>query len=191
LEREDLDSSQHFLAVDQNSISSTLCSSRDYAEVGVEGIIVHENTKHEVTALLTQDSTKKHYQLCFSAHSHQHQFKLSLSTSQPGDCDMILSTDHPFPSEPDHWQWKSTERGPDSIILPSYSNEFLTSKTQSLFITVTLKPDDFSSSPPSISTVCTLSLEVATFSNDALLKRVGLRGGKRILPHELRRIIHG
>lgn len=204
----DQDSSHHFLATNKNSISGTLCNSRDYEVAGVEGILLHENYKHEVTSLFTEEdrNAKKlvHYQLCYSTHSHQHQFRLSLSSSSSkegdgtkgsahGDCDMFMSSAHPFPREPDQWQWKSTEEGSDSITLNSYLQEFQSSNTHSLFITIAVKPADAIHAQhdrASAMTVCTFSIEVATLENDALLKKIGLRGGQRLLPRDIRKIIH-
>jgi len=198
LETEDKDSSHHFLATNKDSISDRLCTSRDFEVVGVPGFILPENYKKEVLSTFTSDPSEDinfkrlvHYQLCFSSHSHQHQFRLALHSSPSkelggGDCDMILSSSHPFPKEPDQWQWKSTELGPDSLTLDSYLAEFQASKTQSLFITVAMKPQSNRAT-----TTCTLSVEVATLENDTLLKKIGLRGGQRLLPRDIKRIIRG
>jgi len=195
LEMEDRDSSHHFLATNKDSISHRLCTSRDFEVAGVQGFILSENYKKEVLSTFTSEDINfkrlVHYQLCFSSHSHQHQFRLTLHSSPSrelggGDCDIILSSSHPFPKEPDQWHWKSTEVGPDSLKLDSYLAEFQASKTQSLFITIAVKPESNRDT-----TTCTLSVEVATIENDTLLKKIGLRGGQRLLPRDIKRIVHG
>jgi hypothetical protein len=133
------------------------------------------------------------WQLCIAHHDHQHAFKLKTYPNSNGskldknlkvDCDLFLSTSVVSPG-PQNWDWKSNDRGHDSITIHSYAAEFQKSSLNTLFISVGQK-----NLYQGVSSGCVLELEVITVANEELLHKMGsLRGGQVLLPRDLHKLI--
>ena len=156
-----VDLSPHFI-IDHKFISSQLCVTERLSSF--KGVDIIEN----IPTVLTGEISDNHWQLCVAHHNHQHAFKLKVFSDQDDlNCELFLSASSISPSV-DNWDWKTT----NDIKIYSYAIEFQKSALDALFISVQ-------------GIGCKLELEVVTVSIEEILHKVSLRGGQRILPRDL------
>jgi hypothetical protein len=174
--------SPHFLAV--NGISYNLCKEENLSGNNfIEGIeILDEKAIYKQILIGGDDKYPDHYnfQFCPSPSFHQHEFKFQLIANDfhKSDCDMYFSVDQIHPSNL-VWDWKSNSIGQtDSITIHSYSKEYQSGKYSSLFISVYSKSVDFVNN-------CTFIMEVKPVNPKELLSKLGLRGGKVLMPRDV------
>jgi|Transcript_23218 hypothetical protein len=167
--------SPHFI-IDGEFISSHSCVNYLTEELSSsKGIEVTENNR----MILNGDklAINSHWQLCIAHHNHQHSFKLNVipdlepQKDLKSTCDLYLSTSAVTPSS-NNWDWKTT----NDITIYSYATEFQKSALDSLFISLD-------------GVGCSLELEVNTVPMEELLHKISLRGGQRLLPRDLNRLM--
>lgn len=167
----------HFI-VDQEFVSSQLCVSERLSSFNSMDVI--ENIPVILNGEVMESDS--HWQLCVAKHNHQHAFKLKVSPDlmhrEPQEilkvnCDLFLSTSAVLPSA-DNWDWKTS----NDITIYSYATEFQKSALNALFISMR-------------GIGCALELEVITVPIEELLRKISLRGGQRILPRDLDRLMNG
>jgi transposase-like protein len=164
--------SPHFI-IDQEFISSHSCFTERLSSS--KGIDVTENNR----MILNNDklAIDSHWQLCIAHHNHQHSFKLEVFPDHEPQrdlkttCDLYLSTSAISPTF-DNWDWKTT----NDITIHSYATEFQKSALDALFISLH-------------GVGCSLELEVTTVPMEELLHKINLRGGQRLLPRDLDRLM--
>jgi len=128
------------------------------------------------------DSESKQMQLCFAQTDQQYKLVVEIENeSTVSDCDIFLSARCVQPDKINHkWDWKSDSIGDDRIIIPTYLNEFREQDWRTLYISVHGK---------SIFNTCRLRLMVSAIDPKELLQKVGLRGGRVLLPRDVQALL--
>jgi hypothetical protein len=160
--------------VDHEFISSQLCVTERLSLL--KGVDVTENNKMVLNA--NKMAIDSHWQLCVAHHNHQHEFKLKVIPDRETQnnlkttCDLYLSASAISPSS-SNWDWKTAT----DITIYSYATEFQKASLDALFISLH-------------GIGCSLELEVNTVPIEELLHKISLRGGQRLMPRDLDRLMN-
>jgi hypothetical protein len=140
------------------------CEAED--ELHLMGDPMAENNPYELLEIFPDKKQKpKYHHICIRQHLHQHTAKLSIIN---GECNIYVTAQNRLPS-PVSWDWRIDHRLSDTISIHTYSKEYQEAGTGGLVIAVV---------PENGSEVCRVSFEVQTFTNEELLHKLSLRGGK-------------
>ncbi len=122
-----------------------------------------------------QPVTYSEYTLCVPPHPHHHRLALSLTPIKPtnGNVDFYIgTTPHPTTTTS---TWISRDKGADSISIPTYSEDFR-GEVRTLYVSVY--------NPTDVAVEYTIQGDVVDVSDEEMLARGSLRGGRRVMPGE-------
>jgi hypothetical protein len=158
---------------------------------------IKENKMNTEIIQLNSINNSIHYHLCIGTHSHQHTLKFVISNTSEYNCYIFTSATKPKPSI-NNWDWKSNSKSlykMNSLTIHTYANEFhlQTSQDPGIYITIQV-PYDYDDSSISTSTdniknknnvTCIFEYGIYTFTQEEMLHKINLRGGKVLLKRDL------